>query len=149
MNLELKKGEGGKRVKGCTQIRLLLAHETFEWIAVSLAHDRRGRKEKPIMSHVVEQLAEIGFGVLSAGARPTFVEHKVRGRVADTKARGRVVEFYCPAALFTRLSALRRQVNEGKYPSVAPTAKGVCLANVVRRLVELGIEQVESPPVKL
>lgn len=147
--IELKKGEGGKRVKGCTQIRVLLAHETYEWIAVRLATDRRGRNEKPTVSHVVEQLVSVGFDVLATGVKPTFVEHKVRGYVEYMNDIGHFVEFYCPPAMKAKLVALRHDVNAGKYASVAPTKKGVCVSNIVRRLVELGIEEIKQPPVKL
>lgn len=147
--IELKKGEGGKLVPGCTQIRVLLAHETFEWIAIQRARDRRGRKEKPTVSHVVEQLVGVGLGVLARGAKPTFVEHKVRGYVEYMSEYGHHVEFYCPDKLAGHLSSLQKRVNGGHYPSVAQTKKGVCVANVVRRLVELGVEEIEQPPVKL
>lgn len=147
--IELKQGEGGKLVPGCTQIRVLLAHETYEWIAVQLARDRRGRKEKPTVSHVVERLVKFGFEVLATGAKPKFVERKVRGYVDCMSDEGHFVEFYCPPAMKVKLVALRHEINAGAYPSTAPTKKGVCVANVIRRLVELGIEEIEQPPVKL
>jgi hypothetical protein len=147
--IELKKGVGGKRVKGCTQIRVLLAHETYQWVAVKLAMDRRGRNEKPTVSHVVERLVKFGFEVLATGVKPTFVERKVRGYVECMNDEGHFVEFYCPPAMKAKLVALRHDVNAGAYPSIAPTKKGVCVSNIVRRLVELAIEGIESPPVKL